>query len=71
MHRDKILAGYNLLEEHSLRKVGSATGKRYDRWSKSQVKLGKTRTHQGFPNSTSKPFYQSHGDFLTINFAQK
>ena len=28
MHRDKILAGYNLLEEHGLRKVGSATGNR-------------------------------------------
>jgi hypothetical protein len=26
MHRDKFLAGYNLLEEHGLRKVGSATG---------------------------------------------
>jgi len=27
MHRNKILAGYNLLEEHGLREVGSATGK--------------------------------------------
>jgi hypothetical protein len=30
MHRDKILAGYNLLEENSLRKVGSATGNLFD-----------------------------------------
>ena len=30
MHRDKILARYNLLEEQGLRKAGSATGNLFD-----------------------------------------
>jgi len=47
MHRDKFLAGYNLLEEHGLRKVGSATGKRFPVHCDFSSYTGKTMLYKG------------------------
>jgi hypothetical protein len=46
MHRNKILAGYNLLQENILRKVGSATGKEFQRQSFLSVLMQKRLAYQ-------------------------